>query len=86
MRGDIQDFEKLRAACDGVDAMIHLAAISDEADFHYVGLNEEMLRLFLEQAGFVEIVRVSGFGLFDDTSNLVYKLPISLNMTARKPR
>ena len=61
-------------------------AQSDEADFHYVGLNEEMLRLFLEQAGFVEIVRVSGFGLFDDTSNLVYKLPISLNMTARKPR
>ena len=33
VRGDIQDFQKLRAACDGVDAMIHLAAISDEADF-----------------------------------------------------
>jgi hypothetical protein len=39
----------------------------------------------LEQAGFVDIVRVDGFGLFDDTSNLVFKLPISLNMTARKP-
>ncbi len=33
VQGDIQDFQKLRAACDGVDAMIHLAAISDEADF-----------------------------------------------------
>jgi hypothetical protein len=32
--GDIQDFEALRRACDGVHAMIHLAAISDEADFH----------------------------------------------------
>ncbi len=59
-------------------------AQSNEADFHYVGLNEEMLRLFLEDAGFVDVVRVNGFGLFDDTSNLVYKLPISLNMTARK--
>jgi nucleoside-diphosphate-sugar epimerase len=32
--GDIQDFDTLRNACDGVHAMIHLAAISDEADFH----------------------------------------------------
>jgi uronate dehydrogenase len=32
--GDIQDLDALRKACDGVHAMIHLAAISDEADFH----------------------------------------------------
>lgn len=32
--GDIQDFDTLRKACEGVHAMIHLAAISDEADFH----------------------------------------------------
>ncbi len=32
--GDIQDFDALRRACSGVDAMLHLAAISDEADFH----------------------------------------------------
>lgn len=32
--GDIQDFQALRRACEGVPAMIHLAAISDEADFH----------------------------------------------------
>jgi uronate dehydrogenase len=32
--GDIQDFEALRDACTGVDALLHLAAISDEDDFH----------------------------------------------------
>lgn len=32
--GDIQDFDTLRKACEGVSAVIHLAAISDEADFH----------------------------------------------------
>lgn len=32
--GDIQDLNALRRACDGVTAVIHLAAISDEADFH----------------------------------------------------
>jgi uronate dehydrogenase len=31
--GDIRDFDALRQACQGVKAMIHLAAISDEADF-----------------------------------------------------
>ncbi len=34
VRGDIQDFEKLREACKGVQALIHLAAISDEDEFH----------------------------------------------------
>ena len=34
VRGDIQDFEKLREACKGVQTLIHLAAISDEDDFH----------------------------------------------------
>lgn len=32
--GDIQDFAALRRACQGVHAILHLAAISDEADFH----------------------------------------------------
>jgi uronate dehydrogenase len=32
--GDVQDFTVLRRACDGVCAVVHLAAISDEADFH----------------------------------------------------
>jgi uronate dehydrogenase len=32
--GDIQDFTALRKACAGVYALVHLAAISDEDDFH----------------------------------------------------
>ena len=56
-----------------------------EADCHHVGLNEEILTACLHDAGFADIVRVENFGLFDDTSNMVYKLPISLNVTARKP-
>jgi predicted SAM-dependent methyltransferase len=59
---------------------------SNAADFHHVGLNEEFLTAYLETACFIEIARVEKFGLFDDTSNMVYKKPISLNMTARKPR
>ena len=34
VQADIRDFNALRGACDGVQAMIHLAAISDEDDFH----------------------------------------------------
>src|SRR5213594_174676 len=34
VRGDIQDFEKLREACKGLETLVHLAAISDEDDFH----------------------------------------------------
>lgn len=32
--GDVQNFPALLRACDGVHAVIHLAAISDETDFH----------------------------------------------------
>jgi nucleoside-diphosphate-sugar epimerase len=32
--GDVRDFDPLREACAGVRAMLHLAAIPDEDDFH----------------------------------------------------
>ncbi len=58
----------------------------NQADFHYVGLNEEFLNVYLQKAGFTDIVRVDNFGLFDDASSLVLKgKPISLNLSARKP-
>src|SRR5258705_6911300 len=58
----------------------------NEADFHYVGLSEELLTSYLQNAGFANITRVGNFGLFDDASNLVYKgKSISLNVSARKP-
>jgi predicted SAM-dependent methyltransferase len=58
----------------------------DRYDHHSVGLNEVFLTAFLGMAGFVNIQRVTGFGLFDDTSNLRFKdVAISLNVTAEKP-
>jgi len=59
---------------------------SDNSDFHLVGLNQEFLTSYLQEAGFTGIVRVDSFGIFNDTSSLVFKgRPISLNLTARKP-
>jgi hypothetical protein len=43
------------------------------------------LTQYLEDAGFTAIVRVEKLGVFDDTSNMEFKLPISLNMVAGKP-
>jgi len=34
VQADVRDFEAVRKACEDVKAMIHLAAISDEDDFH----------------------------------------------------
>jgi predicted SAM-dependent methyltransferase len=54
-------------------------------DVHYVGLNFEFLGEFLHQAGFREIRRVPEFGLFNDTSKLLFgNVPISLNVEAWK--
>ena len=53
---------------------------TDAYDFHKVGLTWEFLLSFAQQAGFSGAQRVSSFGLFEDTSELVcYGVPISLN-------
>ena len=58
----------------------------DKYDYHVVGLNEEILTAFLQHAGYVNIQRVAGFGLFDDTSSMLFKgVAISLNVTCQKP-
>ena len=58
----------------------------DEYDYHLVGLNEEFLANLLRSTGYVNIKRVKGFGLFEDTSSMVFKgVLISLNMIAEKP-
>ncbi|HEX9755833.1 MAG TPA: methyltransferase domain-containing protein [Gemmatimonadales bacterium] len=58
----------------------------DEYDYHAVGLNEEFLSIFLGQAGYVNVRRVKEFGLFQDTSSMIFKgVAISLNMIAEKP-
>lgn len=58
----------------------------DEFDFHYSGLNEEFLRGYFHDVGFINPYRVRDFGLFDDSSTwTVAGLPISCNMIAEKP-
>jgi predicted SAM-dependent methyltransferase len=58
----------------------------DQYDYHQVGLNEEFLASYLFSAGFTNIRRVAGFGLFNDTSTMLFKgVPISLNLIAERP-
>jgi len=59
---------------------------TDKYDYHVVGLNEEFLTQFLSDSGYVNIKKVKDFGLFDDTSCMIFKgVAISLNMIAEKP-
>lgn len=59
----------------------------DPWDFHKVGMYEELLAHLLAHTGFTRIRRVESFGLFRDTSNMLFHdAPISLNMLAEKPR
>lgn len=59
----------------------------DKYDYHVVGLNQDFLASFLHASGYVNIRRVQDFGLFADTSSMVFKgVPISLNMVAEKRR
>ncbi len=55
----------------------------DAFDFHYVGLTDEFLVDMLGPLGFSDIYRVPEFGLFKDTSSMLFKgVAISLNMVA----
>lgn len=57
----------------------------DQYDYHVVGLNEEFLAFFLNESGYVNIRRVPEFGLFQDTSSMLFKgVAISLNIVAEK--
>jgi predicted SAM-dependent methyltransferase len=58
----------------------------DAHDLHLIGLSWEFLGAYLNEAGFRDIARVKDLGVFDDTSRLVFRgVPVSLNVTARKP-
>lgn len=59
----------------------------DQYDYHYVGLNQEFLADILYSTGFIQLIRVQHFGLFNDTSDLTFKgVNISLNIIAEKPQ
>ncbi|MGI9344168.1 MAG: class I SAM-dependent methyltransferase [Gammaproteobacteria bacterium] len=58
---------------------------TNEFDYHVVGLNEEFVRGYLRQAGFNNATRVAEFGLFNDTSAMLFKgVRISVNLIAEK--
>jgi predicted SAM-dependent methyltransferase len=58
----------------------------DEHDVHLVGLNEDFLRNFLQDAGFQRVDRVERHGLFKDTSDMIVAgTLISLNVEASRP-
>lgn len=58
---------------------------TDPWDYHKSGYTEAVLLGFLGNAGFMNVVRVPEFGLFNDTSSLkIAGVPISLNVEARK--
>jgi len=58
---------------------------TDEHDYHYIGLNYEILSKYLFDAGFSRVERVKLFGLFHDDSRLEYLgAAISLNVVAYK--
>jgi len=60
-------------------------AHEDKYDYHVVGLNQDFLSHFLHHSGFVNLRRVENFGLFQDTSSMLFMgVPISLNMVAEK--
>lgn len=54
---------------------------SDVHDEHHFGFTHQILGAMLHAVGLVDIAVVDYFNLFDDSS----RLPISLNMTARRP-
>lgn len=57
----------------------------DKHDYHYAGLNEELLSHCLRKAGFEYFKRVADFGIFEDSSIIRFKGEfISLNMVACK--
>ena len=59
----------------------------DRYDYHLAGLDVDFLAAFLQEAGFVNLRRMSSFGLFQDTSGMQFNgVPISLNVAADKAR
>ncbi|HEY4116749.1 MAG TPA: glycosyltransferase [Byssovorax sp.] len=57
---------------------------ADQHDYHLVGFDEDMLGVWLNRTGFVDVRRVADLGIFKDTSQLVLGgVPISLNVVAR---
>ncbi len=58
----------------------------DRYDYHLAGFNQEFLEDFLKRAGFIDVREKEDFGIFKDSTTRLYKdIPISINLTAKKP-
>jgi predicted SAM-dependent methyltransferase len=74
-----------------VAARFHLVRMfyggqSDPFDYHKLGMNFQILEWYLKEVGFTGIRRVDRFGLFSDTTEMLFDgVPISLNVVAMKP-
>ena len=65
--------------------LMMFGAHADLHDRHEIGFNDEFLRHFLAEAGFVNVRRVQSLGKFRDTSEMRFKgIYISLNVIAEK--
>lgn len=57
----------------------------DKYDYHYVGLNADIMKCYLAEAGFQRFRQIEDFGLFEDASRIrVGDVLISLNIIALK--
>lgn len=87
---DLDALCRLWASNPPLKHKVHLMRIifgghMENTDYHFTGLNYEILECFLKGAGFEAITKVDTFGLFGDCSELkIANVPISVNITARK--
>jgi len=83
VRCDIRDLPSLRQACAGVDAVLHLAAISDEDDFHTKLLPTNLEGTF----NVFEAAREAGVKkvLFTSTGQTVLRYPKDEWVTPESP-
>ena len=57
----------------------------DQYDYHSIGLDFDILRPLLYEAGFKKVERVESLGIFNDSSTFRFKgAPVSLNVIAFK--
>jgi nucleoside-diphosphate-sugar epimerase len=83
VQADIRDLSAVRKACEGIKAVVHLAAISDEADFHSLLLpyNLEGTYNVFEAARQAGVRKV----IFASTGQTVLHYPTNIMVTPDMP-
>jgi uronate dehydrogenase len=83
VQADIRDLPALRRACEGVEALIHLAAVPDEDDFHtrLLPMNLEGVYNAFEAARLAGVKKV----IFPSTGQTVLNYPKGETVTPEMP-